>query len=229
MRQMKRYALYYAPRPGAFADFAAAWLGWDAAKGQPAAHPDLGELPVPIAELTAEPRKYGFHGTLRAPFRLADGLEPATLATKVEGLAQRLPPVVCQDLVLQDLHGFVALIPRGNDQGVRALAQEVVRVSNAWRAPLTPAEIARRRPETLTARQRDLLIEWGYPFVMEAFQFHLTLTGKLDPDIAATVRTVLEQTLAPLLPLPFAIEDLCLFGEDAEGRCHLLHRYPLLG
>jgi hypothetical protein len=34
---------------------------------------------------------------------------------------------------------------------------------------------------------------------------------------------------APVLPQPFRIEDLCLFGEDAGGRFHLLLRYALTG
>ena len=37
---MKRYAIYYAPPPGGFAQAGAAWLGWDAASGQPVAQPD---------------------------------------------------------------------------------------------------------------------------------------------------------------------------------------------
>ena len=93
--------------------------------------------------------------------------------------------------------------------------------------PLTEAEIARRRPETLTPRQRALLDRWGYPFVMEEFLFHLTLTDRLpDPGPAMAA---LGAHFAPVLPRPFVIEDLCLFGEDDAGRFHLLHRYALTG
>jgi hypothetical protein len=41
--------------------------------------------------------------------------------------------------------------------------------------------------------------------------------------------TALAAHFAPVLPHPFRIEDLCLFGEDAAGRFHLLHRYALAG
>ena len=76
MDQMKRFAIYYAPRGGAFADAAAAWLGWDLTRGRAVAQPDLpGLVDLPgLADLTAEPRKYGFHGTIKPPFRLAGGL-----------------------------------------------------------------------------------------------------------------------------------------------------------
>jgi len=91
------------------------------------------------------------------------------------------------------------------------------------------AELARRRAAGLTQRQDTLLLRWGYPYVMEEFRFHLTLTGKLDADLAETVQRYLVRTLAPVLPAPFRVEDLCLFGEDDQGRFHLIDRFALSG
>jgi Protein of unknown function (DUF1045) len=226
MDEMKRYAVFFAPRPGPFADHASAWLGWDAATGQALAQPDLAGIPFP-AILTAEARRYGFHGTLRAPFRLAEGVTRETVAATVSGLAARLPPVTCEGLVLKDLQGFLAMTPAGCEAALLDLGATIVEETNGLRAGLTAAEIARRRPETLSARQRDLLQHWGYPYVMDEFRFHLTLTDRL-PD-PGPVMQILAQHFAPVLPRPFVIEDLCLFGEDAAGRFHLLHRYALTG
>jgi hypothetical protein len=226
MDQMKRLAVYFAPRPGAFADHAAAWLGWDATRGESVPQPDLPGIPFP-AVLTAEARRYGFHGTLRAPFRPAEGVGREEVAACVAALAGRLPRVACEGLVIENLQGFLALTPLGCEATLLELAATVVEGTNGLRAPLTPAEISRRRPESLTPRQRDLLQAWGYPYVMEEFRFHLTLTDRLPepgPAMAA-----LAGHFAPVLPRPFLIEDLCLFGEDAAGRFHLLHRYPLTG
>lgn len=220
---MKRYAVYYAPRDGDFAARAAAWLGREPAGGGP--KPDLPGITP--ADITAEPRRYGFHGTIRAPFRPAAGLAQADIAQAVSMLAARLAPVICSGLRLENLQGFLALIPEGNQGALHALGAEVVMATNPLRAPLSEAEIARRRPETLTPRQRELLAKWGYPFVMEEFGFHLTLTDRL-PD-AAAVMPALQAYFAHVLPRPFVIEDLCLFAEDAEGVFHLLHRYPLTG
>lgn len=222
MDQMKRFAIYYAPRDGAFADAAAAWLGWDLAQGHAVAHPAVDGL----ADLTADPRKYGFHGTIKPPFRLAKGVAPADLAEGVAQLARTRPVVQTPGLQMVLLEGFLALIP-GPDTALSDLAAEVVRVLDPFRAPLTEAEVARRRPERLTPRQRDLLAVYGYPHVMEEFQFHLTLSGRLTAEDAPRLQTAAAAHFAGLIPQPFAVEDLCLCGEDQTGRFHLLHRYPL--
>lgn len=212
MEKMYRYAVYYAPRAGVFADHAASWLGCDAASA-----------------LTKDPRRYGFHGTLRAPFRPAEGITEKAIRDQVACLAACLKPVVCDGLQVANLHGFVALTPDGGQTALQDMAATVVRGTNPLRASLTEAEISRRNPDQLTLRQRALLDDWGYPFVMEEFLFHLTLTDRLPQDTLPAVITALQAYFGPVLPRPFVIEDLCLFGEDAQGRFHLLHRYALTG
>jgi Protein of unknown function (DUF1045) len=125
------------------------------------------------------------------------------------------------------MHGFLALTPLGCEAALLSLGAAVVEATDPLRAALTEAERARRRPESLSPRQRELLDRWGYPHVMEEFLFHLTLTDRLaDP---APVAAALEAHFAPVLPRPFVIEDLCLFGEDAAGRFHIIHRHALTG
>ena len=221
MTEYTRYAIYYAPRPGDFATRANLWLS-DAA-------PHLPGLPRPPADLTAAPRRYGFHGTIKAPFRLAEGVTEQHLRDDLATLAARLAPVRLPGLRLEQVKGFLALLPEGDATELLALGAEVVSRLDPLRAPLTEAEIARRRPDRLTARQRELLTRWGYPHVMEEFRFHLTLTDDLPPDVAEATAATLTPWFADVLPRPFDIADLCLFGEDAAGRFHLLHRYPLTG
>lgn len=222
MQEFSRYAIYYAPAPGPFARAAGAWLGrdpdGDAGRAQPR---------VPgLAEATAEPRRYGFHGTLKAPFRLAEGATPEVLADATRTLAARLEPVVMPGLQLADLHGFLALVPEGDTAALAALAAEVVAGLDHLRAPPTAAETARRRPDRLSPRQRVLLDLWGYPFVMEEFVFHLTLSGPL-PDPAGLMPAA-RAHFAPHLPRPFAVDALCIFAESAAtGRFRLHHRVPL--
>ena len=229
MTEFERYALYWAPDPGPLADFAAAWLGWDAVARRAVAHPDVPGLPLPVAEITATPRIYGFHGTVKPPFRLAPGTDPEGLHRAAGALCARLAPVTLPGLGLHRLGGFVALTPEGDTGPLAALAAEAVRVLDPFRAPPTEAEIARRRPDRLTDRQRAHLAQWGYPYVMEEFQFHLTLSGDLADQDAEAVATALAPLLAPILPRPFVVGSLCLFGQGSNKMFRLLHRYSLSG
>lgn len=229
MENYLRYAIYFAPAPGSLADFGAAWLGWDAQAGRAVAHPDVPGLPCPVSELTRQPRKYGFHGTLKPPFRLADGRRPEDLAEAVHLLAARLSPVRMQGLQLGRLGRFLALTPEGNGAELAALAGAVVTGLDTYRAPLTADETARRRPDRLGPRQRANLEQWGYPYVLEEFQFHLTLTGPLEDTRVQAVRAALVPVLEPLLPEPFEVPDICLFGEGEDGYFRLVHRYALSG
>lgn len=223
---VQRFAVYYAPRPSALGRAAAAWLGWDPSGEVGPVDPDMPSFP---AEVTDAPRKYGLHGTLKAPFRLAPGCAEAELADAVARLAARLPRIVLPAMTLQRLGGFLALAPEGDASALSTLAAEVVRHLDPFRAPPTAAEIARRRPDQLTDRQRAHLQHWGYPFVMEEFRFHLTLTGDLAPDQIRQVARALDPWLVPLVPRPFPVEDLCLFGEGTDGRFRLLSRHALTG
>lgn len=224
---MTRYAIYFAPRQGGFAGAAAAWLGYDVLTGRGVAQPRIAGLPRPLADLTADPRKYGFHGTIKAPFRLADGVTVADLMRAAADVAARCTPVEMPGLRLVSLAGFLAFVPDGDPAGLAALAAEVVRSLDPCRAALTVAEMARRRPERLTPRQRDLLTIYGYPYVMEEFRFHLTLSGPMAEAEHGSVALAAEAHFAGLVPQPFVLSDICLMEEDASGHFHLMHRYAL--
>lgn len=230
METYKRYAVYYAPEPGALADFAASWLGWDPVARCEVQHPDLGLLPQQVNDITSTPRKYGFHGTIKPPFRLADGTSPDALKADLEALCARLAPVTMEGLSLKSLGRFLALVPDGAPAPLAALAAQCVMSLDPHRAPPPATELAGRRAKGLSPAQDALLARWGYPYVMEEFRFHLTLTGALAPEEVERVAARLSAYLGPILPKPFVIRDLCLFGEAAEdGRFHLLHRYALSG
>jgi putative phosphonate metabolism protein len=228
MKVITRYAVYYAPGEGALADFAARWLGWDPAGGRAVAHPVVRGLPQRLDDITATPRKYGFHGTIKAPFHLLEGTRADDVKAALAGLCDQLAPVTLPGLRLQCLGGFVALTPHGGIAELGDLAATVVARLDGFRAPPSAAEIARRKPDRLSPNQRDNLARWGYPHVMDDFQFHLTLTGDLPVAQAQAVLRILGPMIMPLVPVPFVIDSLCLFGEAEDG-FHLLHRYPLTG
>lgn len=228
MNDPTRYAIYHVPEPGPLADFGASWLGRDIETGLPVARPTVPKVAPFFDEITRKPAHYGFHATLKPPFRLAEGQEPAALAAAVADLAARLPVVELRGLSLARLGKFLALVPEGDPAPLSALAAEVVAALDGFRAPPTEAERARRGPG-LTARQAAMLERWGYPWVMEEFRFHMTLTDALTPAQAEAVIGVLTPRLARRLPRPFRLAALCLCGTAADGRFRLLHRYPLSG
>ena len=221
MMNFSRYAFYYLPPNGAFADAAAQWLGWDIQRG--CARGAVGVLNG--KDITRSARKYGFHGTIKPPFRLAQGVDCAQLKAAALRLSAGLRPVTIPALDFVIIEGFLALVPKGDCTDLQNLAADIVRSLDPFRAPLNAEEIAKRRPETLTPRQRELLHIYGYPYVMEQFQFHLTLSDKLDPSQEQAAIDLAQKHFANTLPQPFVMADVCLCGEDEMGRFHLLHRY----
>jgi hypothetical protein len=211
------------------AAFGADWLGWDIATGQAVAQPEHAALPRNVADLTKAASPYGFHATIKPPFRLAPGLEQADLCAAMAELAGRLAPLSLSGLELTDLDGFLALTPVGDVSALNALAAIVVRDLDRFRAPAPESELACRRAVGLTADQEINLIRWGYPYVMDEFGFHLTLTGRLTAPEAMATRAVLTPLLAkiPLAPVP--ITDLALVGQTETGWFKLIQRYPLSG
>lgn len=219
---MTRYALYFAPEAGPFATAAARWLGRDAATGA-----DVAPIDPALWPLTQSARRYGFHATLKAPFRLAEGQSEAALIAAMAAFGKSQAPVTLDGLQLAVLDGFVALIPQGGTSALDTFAARIVRDFDPFRAPLTEADIARRNPARLSARQRDYLESWGYPHVLDEFQFHMTLTDRLSPEQAAWVLPLAEATFAPFLHRPVVIDALTLFVEGPDGLFHHLHRAPL--
>ncbi|WP_342070239.1 DUF1045 domain-containing protein [Yoonia algicola] len=219
-----RFAIYDAPIDDALAGFGAAWLGWDVRTGQAARQVDVPDLD----DITMTPRKYGFHGTLKPPFRLADGHTLDALQASVADLAARCAPAACGGLQLTTLGGFLALTPTGDLTALERVASACVRDLDTFRAPASDAELARRRNPGLSARQEALMLEWGYPYVMEEFRFHLTLSGRL-PEVDRTAWMNTARTHMPPLAECYELGSIALCGERADGRFELIQRYTLTG
>ena len=225
--QFTRYAVYYTPPAGAFAAFGAAWLGWDAMKGVPVAHPEVAGLPAPVSEITETPRQYGLHATMKPPFRLAQDQDEAALRAAFTRFCTEAQPVLLDGLTVTALGRFLALMPEGDTSALDTLAAQTVRAFEPFRAALSEAELARRRAGGLSPAQEARLMEWGYPHVMEGFRFHITLTGKRPKSELPALRDILMAQFAPLLPRPYSIDALSLMGEDAQGRFHMIARHVL--
>ncbi len=214
---MSRYALYYAPASDTpLARFGAAWLGRDAVTGAALDQPAVPGLD--LAAVTVDARRYGFHATIKAPFALAPGRTPDDLVAALADFAARATPVEAPPLRPAVLGaGFIALVPRGPYPALSAFAAAVVRGFDDFRALPGAAERARRLAAGLTPRQQELLDRWGYPYVLEQFAFHMTLTDALDPARQEMVRAALAPRVARFATEPLHIDALALFHEPEPG------------
>ena len=225
-REFVRHALYFLPPKGSgLEDFGDSWLGWSVTEGRVVAHPQIADLP--IATLTKRPRKYGFHGTLKAPFRLAKGVRESDLITEATALVSSIPAFEMPALQITSLGSFLALVPGRESTELQQLASSLVSELDPLRAPLSDAELVRRRNAGLTPAQEMLLTKWGYPYVMDEFRFHLTLSGKLQATELQSLKSILQNHTSHLTQTPVHVDDVGLVGEAEDGRFHLIRRLPL--
>jgi putative phosphonate metabolism protein len=225
-----RYALYFTPPPGGPLTLAAeAWLGRSAFGGDTVEpiipHGFTGEE---FRSLMREPRRYGFHATLVAPFRLREDLTEADLMAAANAFAGRTAPFTVPGLAIEQIGGFFALTPL-DARDVSALGSTAVDHFDDLRAPPTEPEIARRKPEHLSARQRFYLHRHGYPYVKEEFRFHMTLTGPVGPAAAPHIRAVLQDHFGALLSRPVEISAVALFAEPAPKADFVVRSIHRLG
>ena len=230
MPNFRRYAIYHVPTEPAFFDTGSAWLGWNARTGKDVAHPALHGLPAPLSDITASPRKYGFHGTVRAPFFLAENTHLADLKSALAVFAATRGPAEVTRLSVTRVGSFLALTPDGDASTLNALCGAAVKFVEPFRAPLSAEDRARRDPDALSPRQRHYLDTYGYPYVFEEMRFHITLSGQLEPVHQARVQAIAQAHIFHVLPQPYRFESLTLLGEDAETRrFHVIQDYPLSG
>ncbi|HLZ06903.1 MAG TPA: DUF1045 domain-containing protein [Bradyrhizobium sp.] len=230
MPPIPRYAIYYAPPQGTALDqFGAEMLGYNARVGATLPFPkDVVEEQPDWHHLSEDPRKYGFHATLKAPMALADGKTERALLAACAEFANTARPIPLITPIVNSISGFIALIPGGRSSELDQLAADAVCAFDSFRAPLTAEDRARRNPAKLTPRQVDYLDRWGYPYVMEEFRFHMTLTGPLDQAKRERVIVMLRQSFARLKLTELAVDRIALFKQtDAKARFTIIGDWPL--
>lgn len=217
----ERYALYYAPRPDeALTAAASHWLGYNPENGRPRSQPALsGFLPERLDVITAEPRHYGFHGTLKAPIGLVDGVSERDFVDAVGHFAAAQRALTVPSMVLAEIGTFLALVPASRCTELHDLADRCVVEFDEYRRPADADELAKRRSAGLSPRQDELLQRWGYPYVLEQWRFHLTLSGRI-PDEAERAAAVaaLRKHFGGFIDRPLQVRDLCVFRQTAVDR-----------
>jgi putative phosphonate metabolism protein len=230
MTDFPRYAIYFAAgADSALSRFGAELLGYDVYTGDEMPFPaDASRVAPDWRDVTADPRKYGFHGTLKAPMALAPGRTEAELIAVCAAFAGKARPMPSIRPVVDSISGFIAVIPTEPVGALQQLAADCVREFDDFRAPMTAEDRARRKPDKLTERQRDYLDRWGYPYVMEEFRFHMTLTGRLDAERRGPILEMLRARFAALGLETLAIDRIALFKQDdARARFRFVGEWAL--
>ncbi|QRX84021.1 phosphonate metabolism protein/1,5-bisphosphokinase (PRPP-forming) PhnN [Glaciimonas sp. PAMC28666] len=221
-----RYALYFAPiHNDAWWNAGMHWLGRDAATNLTVAQPGVANgSSANLHQLTTDARRYGFHATLKAPFRLENGFSEAHLVAMAHSFSSLQNAFEVKDLGVHRLGNFLALqtTDPASKQQISALAMRCVRYFDLLRAPPTKAELTKRRKTTLSDRQEALLAQWGYQYTEEEYRFHLTLTDSLvsqDKEFAAAIRRAAEKCFSTAVATtkPFMIDGLTIFKESFPG------------
>ncbi|UCI08007.1 DUF1045 domain-containing protein [Mesorhizobium sp. B1-1-8] len=226
-----RYAIYFTPRQDEpLARIAANWLGRDPFGAATRPVEAVGELSAAeVAFHTASARRYGFHATLKAPFRLAPNETEASLRAALDTFAEATPPVIIPRLVVGQIDDFFALVPEQPLPALNSFAGEVVRAFDSFRAPLSEAEIERRSPDSLKPDEFRNLCQWGYPYVFETFRFHMTLSGRVGPQESQRVLAAIDSLFADVLQRPVSVDALTLFVETEPGAPFMVLSHHALG
>ncbi|MEM7255524.1 MAG: DUF1045 domain-containing protein [Pseudomonadota bacterium] len=230
-RSEARYGIYFAP--STTSDLwlrGSAWLGRDAASGAPLDQPTVASIAPPdLARLTDDPRRYGLHATLKAPFHLRAGVVEQDLVASAHELASTIAPFEMSPLSVQLLHGFLCLRPTATSTALHALAGQCVAHFDPLRAGLTPSDRERRMRTRLSDRQIAHLNRWGYPFVFDEYRFHITLTSRVnDADTLSSLLAFLTEYFGELPETP--VDDFCLYRQPNRTQpFRIIERIPLIG
>ena len=214
-----RYAIYFVPAAETeLYRFGSSILGYDCYSGNDVPAPMEFEPEAALwRELTREPRRYGFHATLKAPFHLSPACTEAQLTSAFLSFAALGHAVgrVAPEVAL--ISGFTAVVPRQPSDAVAALANKCTTMFDAFRAPMSARERARRVAADLSQSQIHNLERWGYPYLFRDFRFHMTLTGKLAQARAKAVLAQLRAGFGRACgEQELAIDRLALLKQEGE-------------
>jgi hypothetical protein len=225
-----RYALYFSPpEDSSLARLGDEWLG----RGPAMITRSIPTLPHSIDPLewsfvTEAAASYGFHATLKPPFRLVEGATRSELQQVASSFAASKSRFAAPHLVLGTLGHFLALVLSESSEIFSCFAADCVREFDLFRAPAGEAEIKKRMHDSLSPREHELLFRWGYPYVLDTWKFHMTLTCSLPDDALQGFHAHLSERFAEACVPPLQVDSICLFEQPAAGApFRLIDRFRL--
>ena len=225
-----RYAIYLCPRlQSPLYQIGSAWLGRDSFTGE-SLDPALPKnfRPGDWSSATESPRRYGFHATLKPPFRLAEGTVYNDLLAAASEFAKRHAAFETPPLRVGTLGRFLALTLSQPSAELSDFATACVSEFDHFRAPAGTRELSLRLKGSLSPREREHVHRWGYPYVLDTWKFHMSLTGSLSAEALPQLEDLLAERFSSVCSSPMPVDSICIFHEASSGSpFHLIDRLDL--
>jgi hypothetical protein len=159
---------------------------------------------------------------------LADGKTEVELLAACAAFAAAPRPIPVIRPVVGSISDFIAVVPAEPPPELIQLAADCVSEFDSFRAPVSEADRARRNPSQLTPAQREHLDRWGYPYVMDDFRFHMTLTGRLGAERRDPLLKMLADRFVALDLPTLPIDRIAVFRqENAASRFRIVDHWKL--
>lgn len=216
MGEFERYSVHWVPPlTNRLARFGLGWTGWCAETASRHHRVPLTVDGVDFRPLTKQTSRQGFHGLIRAPFRLKDPHRIWALERELYDAAESCPEVVLPPLVVGVADGRVALMPSARDEALSLLLTRIGGAVAAFAAAEPPLEVP---PCAITD---------GVP-VRSRHRFHMPLTDPLPLPAACSLAKRIAPSLEPLIKGRSVISEIALVHDAGRGRrLRVVQRFPL--
>ena len=220
LKKPYRYAIYFAPRlDSVWWNAGSEWLGRCSFREEAINQcypPSI--APEKFLQLTASPRRYGWHATMKAPFVLRGDADFNQLKNKLSLICEQFKAFELPKLHVTRLDDFLALTPVGDTTEISRVERACVTELHELAAPLPPDELLRRRTAGLSLAKDSMLLRWGYPHVLDYFRFHMSLTGPLRDCSELQIQSLINFASEKFDALPNCqFESLAIFAEPERG------------
>jgi hypothetical protein len=108
------------------------------------------------------------------------------------------------------------------------MASGCVRALEGFRMRRTEKELAQYRQSKLTVHQEQMLENWGHPYVLEEFRFHMTLTGRIDEDAERdVVMRAASERCKDFIGKPLPVTEIVVCSQSAPNALmRVIQRVP---
>ena len=180
-----------------------------------------------LKDYCEQPAKYGFHATLKAPFRLKRNVKTKNFYDVISHIAAQHSRFKIKGLKIVYSKKFTFITSRKEIKSLINLENDLVKHLDTFRAELNKTEIKKRNPDSLTFKQNKYLKEWGYPFVLDQFKFHMTLMNQNNNKLSNKQKLELEKLIYKISNNLVEFNEISLLGENKKGYFEEIKRFKL--